>query len=219
MESFSEFEIHDNSVTNQVREQLRRRILGSKFEMGEKINIDRLSHEWKVSKTPVREALRSLEEERLVRYLPRKGYFVLALEFDEIKDIIELRMVLESYALQKGFDSIDRPKLGELFAEVERHYEAFKIDEENRYLQLDHQFHLEIVQSTGNQRLVDIYKSLKGTIDLIRLAQGEEVGGTMPEHHQMVEAILGGNLQEAKTQLQVIFEKIQRQFMATHRRK
>jgi DNA-binding GntR family transcriptional regulator len=213
MEGFSGSNIHDNNITNQVREQLRRGILGSEFEVGEKINISSLSLQWNVSKTPIREALRSLEEERLVSYHPRKGYFVLALETDEIKDLIELRMVLESYALQKGFDRIDREKLTKLFADYEREYEAFRKSEPNRYISIDYQFHMEIIQSSGNQRIVELYKSLKSSTDLIRVAMGEDVGATMPEHRQLKEAIMKGDFEDAMAKLRMIFENIEKQFV------
>lgn len=208
--------IHDYNITNQVREQLRKRILASKFRVGEKINIDRLSSEWNVSKTPIRESLRSLEEERLVKYIPRKGYFIMSLENEEIKDLLELRMIFENYALRKGFNNIDKKKMTKLLAECEHEYEAFKKNKPNYYSQADYQFHLEIVQAAGNKRMIKIYESLRNSIDLVWLAQGKDVGASMPEHRQLKDAIQKGDLEDAKMQLRMLFTKVEELLMPNH---
>ena len=204
--------IVDMNITNQVHDQLKKKIIDSDFAVGGKINIDKLSLEWDVSKTPIRESLRALEEEGLVKYYPRKGYYVLALSSDEIMDIIELRMVLEIYALEKGFENIDRDKMSDHLSALELEYEAFLKGEKNQYIQTDYQFHLEIIQSAGNNRVVKIYKNLKSAIDLLRKAQGKEMGSSMVQHRRLTKSILSNDRQQAIRMLRAIFEKIQEQF-------
>ena len=218
MKNPSKPRINHNNITNQVHDQLRQGILKSRFPVGEKINVYRLSLEWDVSKTPIREALRALGKEGLVRYLPRKGYFVLALDYEEIKDIIELRMVLETYALRKGFDRIDRERMRKLSAMFEDSYEGFNKGDENRYLNTDYQFHLEIIRSAGNKRIAEMYESLKGSTDLLRLAHGEEVGKSMPEHRLVIKAILNNDLETALEGLKAVFDKIQGFFVKAYPR-
>lgn len=57
------------NITNQVHAQLKKKIIDSDFAVGGKINIDKLSLEWDVSKTPIRGSLRALEEEGLVKII------------------------------------------------------------------------------------------------------------------------------------------------------
>jgi DNA-binding GntR family transcriptional regulator len=213
MGSSSKFEIGETNITHQVRDQLRRKILNSEFAVWEKINIDRLSSEWNVSKTPLREALRGLENERLVRYFPRKGYVVLGLGDDEIWEILELRMVLETYALQKGFDRIDREKLGKRLEDLEQHYELVKDGNPEPYLRADFEFHLEIIRSSENKRMLEMYENLRGLSDLVRRAQGKNVGDTMPQHRLLLEAILHGDREKATNCIKVILESVQKEFM------
>ncbi|MFQ5444255.1 MAG: GntR family transcriptional regulator [Nitrospinales bacterium] len=204
--------IVDMNITDQVHDQLKQKIIDSDFTVGKKINIDRLSLEWDVSKTPIREALRALEEEGLVKYYPRKGYYVLALEYNEIRDIIELRMILETYALEKGFESIDRDRMCDHLSALEHNYDAFLKGEENRYIQTDYQFHMEIIQSAANQRVAEIYKNLKSAIDVLRKAQGKAMGYTMSQHRALIDAILNHDRKQALKMMRAIFEKIQEQF-------
>ncbi len=205
--------IVDMNITNQVHDQLKKKIIDADFAVGVKINMDKLSLEWDVSKTPIRESLRALEEEGLVKYYPRKGYYVLALSSDEIMDIIELRMILETYALDKGFENIDRDKMSDYLSELDLQCEAFLKGEKNQYIQTDYQFHLDIIQSAGNNRVVEIYKNLKSAIDLLRKAQGKEMGSTMVQHRHLIKAILSNDRQQALKMLHAIFEKIRGQFM------
>ena len=212
------FILSETNITKQVSNQLRRKILNSEFEVREKINIDRLSLEWNVSKTPLREALRGLENERLVRYLPRKGYIVLALEGDEIGEVLELRMVLETYALQKGFDRIDRKVLRKRFRDLERYYKLAGDGKPEAYLRADFEFHLEIIRSSENKRMVEMYENLRGPSDLVRRATGKNVGKTMPHHRLLLKAILNGDRKKALDCIKIILENVQREFTGSNQR-
>ncbi len=97
------------AIPQQVYAYLRQLILeGKVFKPGEKINIDRLSHDWEVSKTPIREALKNLEQTRLVQYVPRKGFFIASLDWKDLLDLADLRVALEMHALYRGYHRIDR---------------------------------------------------------------------------------------------------------------
>ncbi len=107
-----EAQIINTDIVTQVYDQLRKAIFSnSVFKVGEKINIDKLSLDWKISKTPIREALKALEKENVVKHIPRKGFFVSVLEVDEMRDLSDLREALEIHALRKGFETIDRKRM------------------------------------------------------------------------------------------------------------
>src|SRR5438132_13098760 len=84
-------------LADTVYAELRRAILDREFDPGEPLTELELSHRFRVSRTPVREALAKLERDHLVRVVPKKGAFVRTLSHDEIRDLYEVREELEGF--------------------------------------------------------------------------------------------------------------------------
>lgn len=100
-----------------VLEEVRDRILHGDYAEGTPLRQDAIAAEMGVSRIPVREALRQLEAEGLVTFSPHVGAIVSTLSLDEIREVFELRAVIEADLLRRAF-----PHLTE--AEVERAYEV-----------------------------------------------------------------------------------------------
>ena len=98
-----------------VLEEVRDRILHGDYAEGTPLRQDAIAAEMGVSRIPVREALRQLEAEGLVTFSPHVGAIVSTLSLDEIREVFELRAVIEADLLRRAF-----PHLGEL--DVERAY-------------------------------------------------------------------------------------------------
>ena len=79
---------------------LRDKILNEEYEKGQKLNEVVLSKELNISRTPIREALKQLELEGLVKSIPNKGVYVLGFSSRDIDDMLEIRVVLESLSVQ-----------------------------------------------------------------------------------------------------------------------
>ena len=90
---------------------LRDKILNEEYEKGQKLNEVVLSKELNISRTPIREALKQLELEGLVKSIPNKGVYVLGFSSRDIDDMLEIRVVLESLSIQLAIDRITQEEL------------------------------------------------------------------------------------------------------------
>lgn len=94
---------HDNySLSARVYNHIRDGILAGTFAKGDELKEKNIGDELGVSRTPVREALRQLELEGLVSIIPNKGAFVEGVSTDDIRDIYEIRALLEGALCQMG---------------------------------------------------------------------------------------------------------------------
>ena len=98
-------------LADTVYAALRQAILEREFVPGEPLTEGDLSRRFRVSRTPVREALAKLERDRLVRVVPKKGAFVRALSHDEIRDLYEVREALEALAVRLATPHLSREEL------------------------------------------------------------------------------------------------------------
>ena len=82
-------------VRERLYQEIKRDILSGVFRMGDRLPVEALAAQHRVSKTPVREALSSLEHEGLVQIVPRVGYFVAQLTVQDVQELFQLRLILE----------------------------------------------------------------------------------------------------------------------------
>jgi len=192
-------EVVNKSLLEQILEILRERITGFKLKPGTRINIDELAREFKVSKTPVRDALNKLIEKNLVEVNPRVGYYVKNLTKKEIEEICELRRVLETYALRKAnFNNSDKEKLKALMQKIDQAERVYK-KKGDRHLfdETDRELHGMIIQKSENRYLKKVFLQL---FDLINLLQHthQRVMSSIEEHRKLIRAILDGNYEDAQ---------------------
>ena len=84
------------------------RIINNKFPANSWLKEDKLAEDYDVSRTPVREVLRILEQDGLVQIIPNRGARVFGFTIDDLEDIFEIRRVLESLAMEHAVPSLDR---------------------------------------------------------------------------------------------------------------
>lgn len=94
-----------------VTNDLRRRILSGEFQGGAQLRQDGLASDYDVSRIPVREALLNLEAEGLVEFIPHRGAFATELSVDTIRELFDLRVLLESYLLERAIPNMTEDSL------------------------------------------------------------------------------------------------------------
>ena len=115
MPSHSLFEhVSHGSLGNKIFDILRDRILNEEYEHGQKLNELTLANELKISRTPIREALKQLELEGLVESIPNKGVYVKGFSPRDIDDMFEIRLALEGLAIQLAIDRMDEVHLAKI---------------------------------------------------------------------------------------------------------
>ncbi len=107
------------SLRGKVFEQLEEAILNGQLQPGDNLIETKLSQQFGVSRTPIREAIRQLELEGLVQLIPNKGAVVLGVTTQDIEDIYSIRMLIEGLAVRWTIDKITQEEIEELQESVE----------------------------------------------------------------------------------------------------
>jgi DNA-binding GntR family transcriptional regulator len=145
------------SQTARAYEELRRRILENEMPAGTQYLEQALADELGMSRTPVREALIRLSDERLVEVKPRHGARVLPVSASDMGEIYELLTSLEAIAArrvaERGLNAVQLKRLDEALAGMEQALERGDLAAWSAY---DREFHDAIVELSGNKRLVQV---------------------------------------------------------------
>jgi DNA-binding GntR family transcriptional regulator len=157
-----------DSLTDRAYKEIKNWIIHYKLKPGVQLRIDELSSALGMSQTPVREALSKLEHEHLVDRHPQKGYVVRVLNLKDVSDIYDLRMALEIVAAEEAatrMKDADRKRLSHLLEEIDIH---IKKAEKAKVLALEQEFHMRIMEATGNWFLTEILGSIFDRIWMIQ---------------------------------------------------
>lgn len=150
------------SLRQKVVELIRKEIIRCQLEPGQLINEGDLAGRFQVSKTPVREALASLEQEHLLVYTTNKGFMVPNVTVRDIQEIFDARLVFETALFKLAVKNITPAEIDVLEA-----FNDIRVDVHNPasidlYLQGNIDFHLGIAAAARNSRLYQLYEGLLG---------------------------------------------------------
>ncbi|WP_028581681.1 GntR family transcriptional regulator [Desulfogranum japonicum] len=169
--------------------EIKEMILTGELEQGQRIVLDDLSQKLNLSVTPIRDALHKLGQEDLVTIRPRTSHTVVHIDKKDADDILDLRLMLEVYALQGA---------GERLADfpVEKYRKLFAkpaVSQKNKdFVRVDRQFHNDILALSPNQRLPRLYGYLQNLIQVISVralkVQGR-ISAANQEHLALLNAI------------------------------
>jgi len=150
-------------LPSQLYRAIARAIVTGRYRPGAKLVTQALAREYGVSVTPVRDALKRLASEGLVRIEPRVGTTVARISLTDIRDLYEIRELIETFAVQKHFDAATLLEMRRCTSNMvafdeERLYNDFDLYWE--YSAEDARFHRLIVEEAENTRLSEFYASL-----------------------------------------------------------
>jgi len=117
--SKKEKQVNENTLTNEIADIVRERILKGEYEIGEKIKESSIAQELNVSRTPIREAFRMLEEEGLLDYLPNRGCYAKGFTKRDVSDIYTVREALEEIAMTWACERITDEEIERLEEQCE----------------------------------------------------------------------------------------------------
>jgi DNA-binding GntR family transcriptional regulator len=135
-------------------DHIRRQILEKRLLPGQRITASQIAAEIGTSVLPVREALLSLEADRLVTLTPYVGAVVAWVSTDAILDVIRILAVLEGYATAEAFERMP-PRLDALPRVNDDIRRAAREENWGRFLELNRTFHFRIFEACGNAQLID----------------------------------------------------------------
>jgi DNA-binding GntR family transcriptional regulator len=191
-------------LSRQAYRTIKNMILRNELRQGEFISEASLQERLGIGRTPIREAVLQLSQDKLVTIYPRKGIAVASISPKSVRDIFEVRSILEPIALRKGISKLTRKWLCEMRGRFAEHTnEATPISHEDaiKLADLDDQFHTELVGTMGNQyasslmrSFIDylvIIRSTVTTTDTLRFLNSND------EHIKIIDAILADDVELA----------------------
>ena len=180
---------------------LREAILGGFFEPGERIDQDLIAEELNVSRTPVREALKTLEFEGFVEIRPHHGAFIPVVTPKDVREVYEVRALLEAEVVRQVTPLVPEEVLDELDrsqAESQAELHAGNIA---KNFESDIRFHQTLIDLACNQIIKDMLDGLTNRVSIIRrMAQsrpGVHLPESLDEHRAIIQAIRGRDADRA----------------------
>jgi len=188
--------VQSSSLPMLVQKELERMILAGELGAGAKLNEVALAERLGVSRGPVREAFRALEESGLVRQEKNRGVFVRQISVEEADDIFEVRAIFDEWAGRRVAQTASVEQVKQLRAIVERMERAAAKSDVDAYHGLNLEFHDRLIAYAGNPKLLATYRRLVNELNLYRrqaLAQPGALPFFTREHRNIVSKIASGN--------------------------
>lgn len=154
------------SIVDEVLRELRQLVLSGTFRPGERLIEERLTAQLGVSRPPLREALRILERDGLIRSLPRRGVIVESLNAADVREIYSLRSALERLAVELGVPVLDETRLTPLKEALEQIRIAAKREDREGLVRANALFHLGLVNLPDHKRLSGAYSTLAMQLEM-----------------------------------------------------
>lgn len=148
------------TTADYVYQQIRRKIFEKKLQSGQRLPEIAIAKEFEVSRTPVREALRRLENEGLVQIMPGWGACLASPTKQEIVDTYEVRENLEVMAIRKASHIITPLQLCRLQEQIDAERKTFSDKDLEAYLNVNDAFHIIIAESSGNGTLANYVRNI-----------------------------------------------------------
>jgi phosphonate utilization transcriptional regulator len=192
--------LQTSSLASVVQGELERMILAGELKPGEKLTETALAARLGVSRGPLREAFRMLDESGLVRTEKNRGVFVRDLPVEEAIEIFDLRAAMDQLVGRRLATTIAPAALKEIRGLVEQMELAVKAKDPHLYHLLNLGFHDRLVELAGNGKLTAIYRKLIKELSLFRrlnLADGWMMPVSASEHRAIVKAIASGDADAA----------------------
>ncbi|MEA5113859.1 MAG: GntR family transcriptional regulator [Geobacteraceae bacterium] len=197
------------NTTSRVLETLREKIIISHLKPGYKLNEIDISEDLGISRPPLREALRILEKDNMVVNVPRKGTYVSELSLKDFIEVSQTREMIECYCvdLLKASNIRNLPEVESALRKASELPSPFISSDEAesiRHIRVMRDFHVRLVESTGNSLLSRIYSSIGYTLaryQYIYFHIDDAVRQSLDDHAKFLELIREGSFDKAKEEL------------------
>ena len=187
------------TAKTRIYKEIRRSVILGHHNPGERLDVDDLALHYQTSVTPVRDALQMLSQEGLVTIKPRSGYYVTTITLKELRDMLDLRKILELASVERAAQRITPEQIEELRS-VHAGYTGDDDISYDRYTDENRNFHYLLAMASGNRELAETIGSL-----LDRLARFMVIrkGGQlqMISHARIIEALENHDIDQARLAL------------------
>lgn len=189
------------SLVDDAYRQVRAQLIRCVLEPGQRLTESQLVQQLGVGKTPVREALARLVQERLVQAIPRHGYRVSPITLRDVQELFGLRLIVEPAAVQLAAGHVDATQLRRLDELCQAGYTLGDSASAAAFLHANTEFHVTVARASGNRRLATLLATLLDEserlfhLGLMLRNRTEEMAH---EHKELVEALIAGDGEAAR---------------------
>jgi len=188
--------LHSEPLHLKVYSLMKDWITAGRLRPGERLRETTLASELGVSRTPVRDALRRLEQDRLIVSVPGPAYEVHSPTEQDLTDLFGARVILEGGAAQIAAERQPPEAFAPLTGVLEQMREAYLRDDAATVMDLDVRFHELVVAACENPVVVELHSHLTTRLRLVRTLSGDIRGRqvqVLDQHHAIVEALRSGS--------------------------
>jgi DNA-binding GntR family transcriptional regulator len=197
------FNIERRQVHEQVYVSLKSAILNGELKPGEKLNQDELAAKYKISRMPIRDALRILASEKIVENIPNRGFTVAHYMDEELKDTLFLRSILEREAMLLARGRLTSADIETMEGLLSKMDECIQRNNLGRLPKLNSEFHFTIYDAVPSKQLLEFIGKLWDRFPRYAMLATIESAQISQEHHlKILEALknddypLAGRLME-----------------------
>ena len=162
------------TAPDMIAESLRDEILRGELAPGAALRQEELAERFQVSRIPVRDALLRLEAQGLVRIYPNRGAFVISLSADEVREIYDMRILLEGDLIERAVPRMTADHWRRIDA---AHAESTRASGTSAWMEGDWTFHRALYEPSGRARQLELVEQLRSTV-----ARYAARYGALPEH-------------------------------------
>ena len=221
----SDFSVNMNEylpLRDVVFNTLRQAILKGELKPGERLMEIALAERLGVSRTPIREAMRKLEQEGLVVMIPRRGAQVANITEKDLNDVLEVRIALENVAIEKACARMTEEEMRRLWLAAKEFEHTIAEGNLVKLAEADVAFHEVIYQASDNKRLIQVLNNMREQIYRYRVEYLKDENNyptLMKEHKDIVEGLVRKNKmqvtatmhQHVKNQAEAVKDMIRQQ--------
>jgi DNA-binding GntR family transcriptional regulator len=193
------------SLPEAVTRALRHRILNNELTADSRLVEANLAAEFGVSRSTMRDAMRSLQAEGLIEIVPRRYSVVTRMSMDDAEDVCFARFVLEDASLDGGFGASRKALLKELRLALEHMSVAARMNDMDAVVDSDTRFHEVLVDVSGRRRLKDLWSMLNSQMGAVMRTEMErqaiDMAETVRRHVGIVDAVSDGDLGRLRAEL------------------
>lgn len=178
----------------QAYNYLKEQILADNFEANMLYSETKIAKEMGISRTPVRDAIRSLSQDGYISVVPSKGFMICHLGAYELQESIQVRCAIEGFCIHIIAKEADSEKGREFLSNIEtvinQQKDALEVQDIKAFMEYDHQFHLLIVHYVNNQEFNLLFQKLMYLIHLTTqksLSIEGRIEETLKEHQMILE--------------------------------
>ena len=195
-----------------VYRDLREAIVNVTLPPGTPLSEKEITEKYGISRTPVREAILRLVEEKLVDVIPKSGTFVARIPVDELREAIVARKALEEVCVREATERATKSQLMELEAVIQRERELAEKGDEQAFHEADNAFHAGIAAASGYPGIWNMIEKIRVQVERYRrltLPQQGRMQLVVDEHAQVLDAMERGDADEAVERMHSHLNKLQ----------